>query len=105
MGHSIDRPGVGDSSDPLLLMHVEYNDPFFRIGYLEDHIKIHPERDAWLSGNSPSTVQDVTLNVDSLSAVLSAQGEYGDKIERIRYWIDPELRLEGSLPGDKVGLW
>jgi len=90
---------------PLLLLHVEYNDPFFRIGYLEDHIKLYPERDAWVSGNSPSSVQDITLNVEYLSRVLSAEGEYGDKIARIRYWVDPELRLEGSLPGDKVDLW
>jgi CRISPR-associated protein Csh2 len=90
---------------PLLLIHVEYNDPFFRIGYLEDHIKIHPERDAWLGGNSPSSVHGISLNVEYLSKVLSPQGEYGDKIARIRYWIHPELRLEGTLPGEKVGLW
>ena len=30
---------------PLLLLHVEYQDPFFRIGFLEEGLKLDPGRD------------------------------------------------------------
>ena len=32
---------------PLMLAHVEYNDPFFRIGYLEDLIQLNPDEETW----------------------------------------------------------
>jgi len=90
---------------PLLLVHVEYNDPFFRIGYLEDHIEIRPGRETWLSDDAPSSIKEISLNVESLSQVLSDRGVYGDKIARVRYWVDPELRVEGNLPGQRMPLW
>lgn len=90
---------------PLLLLHVEYNDPFFRIGYLEDHIEIRPGREAWLSGAAPSSVSEISLNVQSLAEVLSENGPYGKKIAQIRYWIDPELKIEGQLPGKRMPLF
>jgi len=90
---------------PLLLVHVEYNDPFFRIGYLEDHIEIRPGRETWLSSNAPSSVPEISLNVEALAKTLSDKGTYGDKIARIRYWVDPEIKVEGGLPGQRMPLW
>ncbi|WKB35391.1 type I CRISPR-associated protein Cas7 [Terrilactibacillus sp. S3-3] len=51
---------------PLLLIHVEYNDPFFRIGYLEDLISLTPEANEWRqSGKQPSSVKDITIHIIS----------------------------------------
>lgn len=90
---------------PLLLLHVQYNDPFFRIGYLEDHIHLQPAREAWFSARPPTSLSEVKLDVSSLAATLSPRGEYGERITGIRYWLNPELRLEGALPGEKQPLW
>ncbi len=87
---------------PLFLMHVEYNDPFFRIGYLEEGLRLLPEREQWLSELRPTSLQEIKLDVESLADRLTS---YSNKIHRIRYWINPALSIVGSLPGDKQELW
>ena len=75
---------------PLLLLHVEYNDDFFRIGYLEDYLELDPEREEWLSGNPPTSISEVTLNIESLAGVLE---KFIHKIKRIRWWKHPDFFL------------
>ncbi len=87
---------------PLFLLHVEYRDPFFRIGYLEDNVRLLPERDAWMNGQQPSSVQDIELDIEPLAAILR---QYSPAIERIRYWQQPNLALRGELPGSRQELW
>lgn len=87
---------------PLFLIHVEYRDPFFRIGYLEDYVRLLPEREVWLSGERPSSVADVTLDVEKLGRVLLNNG---DRIARVRWWMHPSLQLRGEIPGEKQPLW
>jgi CRISPR-associated protein Csh2 len=91
---------------PLLLLHVEYNDPFFRIGFLEEGLKLVPGRDAggrdkWLGGSPPTDLADVTLDV---SGVAERLARHRDKVARIRVWVDPLLRQVGELPAD-AGSW
>lgn len=87
---------------PLFLLHVEYNDPFFRIGYLEDRIRLHPEREAWLTDPKPSSLEEVTLDVNDLGRVLK---EYEDRIARVRLWVHPSLKWTGELPAEIQPLW
>lgn len=82
---------------PLFLLHVEYNDDFFRIGYLEEMISLEPDRNAWLGPNPPSLLGDVTLNVEKLAKTL---GENQAKIARCRLWHSPQLNLAGELPAE-----
>jgi CRISPR-associated protein Csh2 len=89
---------------PLLLLHVEYSDPFFRIGFLEEGLLLVPgrnERELWLGGKAPTELADVTLNVTGLAERLS---KHKDKIARARLWLDPQLKLSGSLPATP-GSW
>lgn len=91
---------------PLFLMHVEYKDPFFRIGYLEDGIKMTPSgRDVWMGSNPPTSLSSISLNVGELSELLSPNGSFGDKIARVRYWVNPELKVVGPIPGEKQKVW
>lgn len=90
---------------PLLLIHVEYKDPFFRIGYLEDYISLEPNGDIWLSGKAPTSLTEVTLNVEKLAKILGKNSPFVSKIERVRYVVHPELRIAGNLPGEKISMW
>jgi len=85
---------------PLFLLHVEYNDDFFRIGYLEETISLEPDREAWLGPNPPTSLGDVTLNVEKLAKTL---GENQGKIARCSLWHSPRLKLTGSLPAEIRG--
>ncbi|MER3415859.1 MAG: CRISPR-associated protein [Gemmataceae bacterium] len=85
---------------PLFLLHVEYHDPFFRIGFLDEAISLIPGRDAdgrarWLGGSPPTDLAHVVLDVTQLAARLH---KYRQAIARARYCLEPELRLQGSLP-------
>lgn len=82
---------------PLFMLHVEYNDDFYRIGYLEDMIKLEPGRDSWLGPNPPSSLGDLTLDVKALAKTLEANDE---KIERCRAWFSPQLNLAGQVPAE-----
>ena len=89
---------------PLLLLHVEYSDPFFRIGFLEEGLKLVPgraERDRWLGGSSPTDVADVTLNVEGVAERLN---QHKAKIARVRLWLAPQLKVAGTLP-EEAGSW
>ncbi len=93
---------------PLLLLHVEYTDPFFRIGYLEEGIALDPGRNdagrqRWLNrdGAAPTDLADVTLDVTGLAERLRANA---DRIARARLWRDPLFRLRGDLAVEP-GVW
>jgi CRISPR-associated protein Csh2 len=91
---------------PLLLLHVEYKDEFFRIGYLEEGLKLVPGRDKdgrdkWLGGAPPTGLGDVTLDVTELAKTLANNAKH---IEQTRLWVDPRLRLAGELPA-QAGAW
>lgn len=88
---------------PLLLLHVEYADEFFRLGYLEEGLRLAPGRDPagrdkWLGGAPPTGLGEVTLDVTGLAETLRANAH---RIARARVWIDPKLRLAGELPAER----
>lgn len=80
---------------PLLLLQVEYEDPLFRLGYLEDGIRLETSREI------PSSLKEVKLDVRALAERLVANRSH---IARIRWWCDPELALIGELPGTAAGV-
>lgn len=80
---------------PQFLLHVEYKNPFFRIGNLDDDLKLEPDAEAWRSGNTPSGISEVSLDVSRLAKTLE---QHQEKIERCRLWHQPRLDLKGSLP-------
>lgn len=80
---------------PLFLLDVQYRDPFFRIGYLEDLVTLLPDREAWLGPCPPTTVAGVQLDVQRLAAVLT---EHQAQIASCRLWKSSQLSLVGTLP-------
>lgn len=86
---------------PLFLLHVEYRDPFFRLGFLEEGIRLIPERDVWLGSQSPTMLSEVSLDVTALSARLK---ENADKISRVRLQAEPQLKIEGKIEAQS-GAW
>jgi len=91
---------------PLLLVHVEYKDPFFRIGFLEEGVRLEPGRDQagrdrWLGGQSPTDLADVTVDLNDLAQTLD---RHKAEVAKVRVWVDPKLKLSGSIPGE-VGTW
>jgi CRISPR-associated protein Csh2 len=88
---------------PLLLVHVEYHDPFFRIGYLEDHVSLLPDEQTWKDrGRRPSSIKDITLDLTGLLEILE---RYQDKIARCRIWTQPSLHIEGNIAPYAQPLW
>jgi CRISPR-associated protein Csh2 len=79
---------------PLLLVHVEYKDPFYRIGYLEDMIS--------LEGKSPSSLKDISIDLTELIDEFDKQQE---KIARCRIWCHSSLKYEGNISEFKQPLW
>jgi CRISPR-associated protein Csh2 len=91
---------------PLLLLHVEYADPFFRIGFLEEGVKLTPGRDddgraRWMGQAAPTEIGEVTLDVTKLAERL---GQHNGQITRARLWVDPLLKVNGQLPAE-AGVW
>jgi CRISPR-associated protein Csh2 len=80
---------------PQFLLHVEYQDPFFRIGDLTDDLLLEPEAEVWRSGDAPSAISEVTLDVSKLAATLT---HHREKIARCRAWVKPSLPRRGALP-------
>lgn len=80
---------------PLLLLHVEYEDPLFRLGYLEEDIRLET------ATRVPSGLEEVKLDVRALAERLAANQS---RIARLRWWYEPELKLIGELPGVSGGL-
>lgn len=80
---------------PQLLVHVEYTDPFFRIGYLDESVQIK-----MASGvHTPTELQDVTLDVTKLNDRIS---RYQDRIANVRVWKNPGLNLVGRLDAEEL---
>ncbi|CAB1127576.1 CRISPR-associated protein Csd2 [Candidatus Hydrogenisulfobacillus filiaventi] len=73
--------------EPLFLLHVEYSDPFFRIGYLEEQVRLHPRRDP------PTALEEVELDLSRLDRVLA---DNRSRIRRARWWKGP-VDLTGPL--------
>jgi len=90
---------------PLLLVHVVYADPFFRIGFLEDYLTLEPAGEEWLGPNPPSSLADITLDVRRLAEVLGKESPFAPKIAQVRWWKDSELVLKGELPGEMSRPW
>ena len=91
---------------PLMLLHVEYTDPFFRIGFLEEGLRLDPGcddegRKRWLGGASPTDLRDIKLDVTKLVENLT---RHNGQIARARLWVDPLLKLTGKLPAES-GQW
>ncbi|GAB6876611.1 CRISPR-associated protein [Thermaerobacter litoralis] len=86
--------------EPLFLLHVEYEDPFFRIGDLDRLVQLEPGREAWLQPTKPSSVAEVRLDVQALGQRLL---EFQDRIARVRYWLNPAFRLEGDAALRELG--
>ncbi|MBO8138270.1 MAG: type I CRISPR-associated protein Cas7 [Desulfotomaculum sp.] len=81
--------------EPLFLLHVEYHDPFFRIGFLEEMVKLLPEAKVWRQSDQiPSKISDITLDVTELANTLN---KYKDKIRRCRIWKHPLLATKGDV--------
>ncbi|GAB6932928.1 CRISPR-associated protein [Calditerricola satsumensis] len=87
---------------PLFLLHVEYEDPFYRIGHLEEAVRLLPDAEAWRSGRKPSSLEEIELDVTGLAEVLEREA---GRIARVRYMAHPALRLRGELPGRVESLW
>ena len=88
---------------PLFLLHIEYNDPFFRIGYLEDLISLDPDWETWKdAGRRPSSVKEISLNVEPL---LNKVESYKDRIARCRIWVDQSLTVNGDIASYLQPLW
>ncbi|PZN08867.1 MAG: CRISPR-associated protein [Bacillota bacterium] len=86
--------------EPLFLLHVEYNDPFFRIGDLDRLVHLEPGREAWLKPGKPSSVAEVALDVQALGQQLL---QFQDRVARVRYWLNPAFRLEGDAGLRELG--
>lgn len=88
---------------PLLLVHIEYKDPFYRIGYLEDLVSLLPDTDSVkASGRTPSSIQEITLDLSKLLQIISNRK---DKINRCRIWIQPEVKIKGNITQFIQPLW
>lgn len=83
---------------PLFLIHVEYIDPMYRIGYLEEGIKLINKSETGIL----SSLNDFVLDINGLANLLN---ENRNRIKRIRYWLEPRLQLEGKLEGEKCQQW
>jgi CRISPR-associated protein Csh2 len=87
----------------LFLIHVEYHDPHYRIGYLEDLIRLLPERDAWINADKkPSSLNEITLDVSGLMERLEQEK---DRIARCRIWVSPSLAVKGDIDAYRQPLW
>ncbi|MEN6411538.1 MAG: type I CRISPR-associated protein Cas7 [Veillonellales bacterium] len=88
---------------PLSLVHVEYKDPFYRIGYLEDLVFLEPDAEEWkATGKQPTSVNEIKINFERLLSVLSNQR---DKIARCRIWCHPSLVIRGDISQYQQPLW
>jgi CRISPR-associated protein Csh2 len=89
--------------NPLLLVHIEYKEPFYRFGYLEDLVSISPDAVSWkTSGKIPTSLQDITLD---LSKLLNTIDEKKDRITRCRIWVQQDVKLNGDVASFKQPLW
>ena len=88
---------------PLLLIHIEYKNPFYRIGYLEDLISMKPEASLWKEERFiPSSVQDISINISQLLNEIDKQKE---KIEKCRIWCHSSLQVDSDISVFQQPLW
>lgn len=88
---------------PLILIHIEYNDPFYRIGYIEDLISLSPGYSEWKTqGKAPSSLQDISMDLTQLIEVLK---DKQDRIARCRIWKHPEVKINGDITRFIQPLW
>lgn len=88
---------------PLFLIHIEYNDPFYRIGYIEELVSLEPGEEVWRgSGKKPSSVKEIKLNVKELLDVIEKNK---DKVANCRIWANPQLNIIGDIEKYKQELW
>ncbi len=88
---------------PLLLVHIEYQDPFYRIGYPEDLISILPEAKSWKEiGKQPSSLKDISLDLTKLLKIIS---DKKGKIAQCRIWCHPELEVNGDISEFLQPIW
>ena len=80
---------------PQFLIHIEYKNPFFRIGDLAEDLKLEPNVDVWRSSDAPSSISGIKLDVSKLADTLQKNQ---DNIERCRVWKQDRLELVGQLP-------
>ncbi|WP_200897839.1 CRISPR-associated protein [Heyndrickxia coagulans] len=88
---------------PLVLIHIEYIDPFYRIGYLEDLVSLKPDEETWRNeGRRPSSLRDVSIDMTELLKTIDAQQE---KVARCRIWVHPSVQIEGDISKYESSLW
>lgn len=88
---------------PLFLLHIEYNDPFFRIGYLEDLISLNPGWETWKDASRrPSSLKDISLDIKPLLNKIESNK---DRIACCRIWVDSTLTVDGDITAYKQQLW
>ena len=89
---------------PQFLIHIEYKNPFFRIGDLtedlslrtkKEDLSLEPDADVWRSSDAPSSISGVKLDIQALADTLQKNR---DSIERCRVWKQDRLELIGQLP-------
>ena len=80
---------------PQFLIHIEYKNPFFRIGDLTEDLSLEPNTDVWRSSDAPSGISGIKLDVSNLADTLRKNR---DNIERCRVWKQDRLELVGQLP-------
>lgn len=85
---------------PLLLVHVEYKEPYYRIGYLEDLVAFMQEEKA--SQCQPTSVNDITIDLEKLLAIVNEEKE---RIARCRIWCHQSLSVKGDISGYQQPLW
>jgi len=83
---------------PLFLIHVEYNDPMYRIGYLEESIRLSVGNDTGI----PTNLEETNIDVTALAKILKNNEE---RIARVRYWLDPRVTLIGKIEGEQRTEW
>jgi CRISPR-associated protein Csh2 len=88
---------------PLVLIHIEYHDPFYRIGYLEDLVSMKPEESAWKQeGRRPSSLKDISIDLTELLKTIDDQKA---KIANCRIWCHPSVQIEGDISSYQSPLW
>ncbi|MDD4570023.1 MAG: type I CRISPR-associated protein Cas7 [Tepidanaerobacteraceae bacterium] len=88
---------------PLMLIHVEYKDPFYRIGYLEDMVSMEPEASVWKEeGQLPSSLQEIKID---LSKLIETLNKHEDKIAKCRIWCHPSLIVKNDISAYIQPLW
>ena len=87
---------------PLFLCHIEYTDPFFRIGFLDELVSIKSATDSkpFSIDNQPTRLNDIVLDLGMLAERLT---QFKDKIASVRIWANPSVNLSGeNVDGNKV---